>query len=173
MSQRPVIRSFEADEWRAYRDLRLRALADSPDAFGSTLGEEEGRPEDEWRGRLAVGIASADHLPLVAELGGEAVGLVWGHIDSSEPERAHLYQMWVAPSARGLGAGRMLLGAVIAWAANADASVLELGVTDGETPARRLYSRAGLLPVGEPEGLRPGSAVMVRTMQLALKDREI
>src|SRR5467141_3759237 len=29
----PTVRAFSAGEWHVYRDLRLRALADSPDAF--------------------------------------------------------------------------------------------------------------------------------------------
>jgi len=31
------IRPFRAEEWPAYRALRLRALADAPDAFSTTL----------------------------------------------------------------------------------------------------------------------------------------
>jgi len=31
------VREFLPDEWQTYRALRLRSLAESPDAFGSTL----------------------------------------------------------------------------------------------------------------------------------------
>ena len=43
------IRRVRADEWEALRDLRLRALADSPHAFATTLAEAERRSEAEWR----------------------------------------------------------------------------------------------------------------------------
>jgi hypothetical protein len=33
----PTVRRFAASEWRIYRALRLQALHDAPDAFGSTL----------------------------------------------------------------------------------------------------------------------------------------
>jgi hypothetical protein len=36
----PEIRAFAPHEWRIYRDLRLRALSDSPDAFVRTFAEE-------------------------------------------------------------------------------------------------------------------------------------
>jgi GNAT superfamily N-acetyltransferase len=169
MSQIPKIRTFAPHEWGTYRDLRLRALADSPDAFGSTLAEEQDRSDAEWSRRLALGADSRSNLPLVAEVHGEPIGLAWGRIETSDPDVAALYQMWVAPSHRGLGAGRMLLEAVIAWARAQNASYLDLGVTCGDSPARRLYERAGLKPMGEPQPLRPGSQLLGQPMRLALR----
>ena len=42
------IRRIGADEWGELRDLRLRALQDAPDAFGSTYEEESIRTDAEW-----------------------------------------------------------------------------------------------------------------------------
>jgi len=53
MSASPAAHRFAPHEWRIYRDLRLRALADSPDAFGSTFERERDRPDAEWADRLA------------------------------------------------------------------------------------------------------------------------
>jgi hypothetical protein len=75
MTDAPTVRAFSADEWRGYRDLRLRALADSPDAFGSTLTEETSRLDAEWARRFASSADSRVSLPLVAE--GLASGLDW------------------------------------------------------------------------------------------------
>jgi ribosomal protein S18 acetylase RimI-like enzyme len=153
----PSVRRLGAHEWRAYRDLRLRALGDSPDAFASTLEAARQRPEGYWVERLASGAASAWDLPLVAEEAGELVGLAWGTIDPAAPGTAHVIQMWVAPESRGRGCGSMLLDAIVAWAGEAQARSVVLSVACGDTPARRLYSRAGFRPVGGPEPLRPGS----------------
>ena len=170
MADVPSIRTCAADEWRSYRDLRLRALADSPDAFGSTLAAEAGRPDAEWARRLASSADARVSLPLVAELGGELIGLAWGRIDASAPDVAALYQMWVAPTHRGRGVGQKLLEAVIAWATAQNAASLELGVTCGDSPARRLYERTGFKPLGEPQPLRPGSTLLAQLMRLALKN---
>lgn len=168
VTETPTVRAFSADEWRIYKDLRLCALADSPDAFGSTLAEEASRLDTEWARRLASGADSRMNLPVVAEVHSEPIGLAWGRIESPNPDVAVLYQMWVAPTHRGLGAGRMLLRAVIAWARARNASFLDLGVTCGDSPARRLYERAGFKPRGEPQPLRQGSTLLAQSMRLEL-----
>jgi len=42
------VQTARGEDWRAIRDLRLRALIDAPDAFGSTYEDE--RESDEPRG---------------------------------------------------------------------------------------------------------------------------
>jgi ribosomal protein S18 acetylase RimI-like enzyme len=81
--------------------------------------------------------------------------------------------MWVAPDHRAMGAGQMLLEAVIAWARATNASYLALVVTCGNGPAMRLYARAGFQPVGEPEPVRPGSELLAQAMRLALRTAEL
>ena len=115
-----------------------------------TLADEECRPDAEWAARLTSGADSRHDLPLVAESGAEPVGLAWGRIEPSDPQMAYLYQVWVAPSRRGLGTGRTLVDAVVAWAPATDARNLTLGDACGDTRATRLYTRAGFRPGGEP-----------------------
>jgi GNAT superfamily N-acetyltransferase len=97
------------------------------------------------------------------------VGLAWARIDPAEPDRAYLYQMWVAPPFRRLGVGRMLLAAATAWARASNARSLALSVTCGSVPAERLYTAAGFTPAGAPEPIRPGSPLLVQPMQLELR----
>jgi ribosomal protein S18 acetylase RimI-like enzyme len=172
MTDPPVVTRFAPSDWRSYRDLRLRALADSPDAFASTLDAERTRPDAEWARRLELAAAGSTDLPLVARVGGPPAGLAWGRLDAHLPGVAHLYQVWVAPEFRGRGVGRMLLDAVIQWARAAGARELVLDVTRGDTPATRLYLRAGFRPAGEPEPLREGSALEVQPMRLTLGDAD-
>ncbi|MGZ5093862.1 MAG: GNAT family N-acetyltransferase [Burkholderiales bacterium] len=166
MSGVPSVRAFASHEWRSYRELRLRALAESPDAFGSTLALEEGRTDEDWSARLAHGMASGSDLPLVVEVSGKAVGLAWAKINESDHTVANLYQMWVSPSYRRMGAGRMLVCTAIDWARAANLQALILCVTSGDSPATRLYTSAGFKSVGAPEPLRPGCPLFPHTMKL-------
>ena len=162
------VRRLLPHEWRAYRELRLRALADSPDAFGTTLEVEQAKPDEYWSERLSSTAASQFELPIIAEAEGKFVGLVWGWIDPSKPDTAHVFQMWVAPEARGKGLGARLLDSVVAWAREARVKSVMLRVTCGDSPARKLYVRAGFAPVGDPEPLRPHSSVLAQPMALSV-----
>ena len=163
-----AVRRFAANEWRTYRTLRLSALADSPDAFGSTHEREAQRTDGEWQDRLAVGVAARDQMPVVALIDETPVGIAWGRRDERDPTVGHLFQVWVAPDYRGRGVGRLLMSAVVEWARGLGLRTLRLGVTPSHPAALRLYRNAGYVDAGQPEPLRPGSLVMSQPMQLVL-----
>jgi GNAT superfamily N-acetyltransferase len=165
----PKIRSFAEHEWAIYKDLRLAALTESPDAFASTLAKETQRSDAEWASRLAAGVRSSWDFPVMAEMNGQSIGLAWGRIEESNRTVANLYQVWVYPTYRRRGAGQLLLDAVTSWAIGKQAHYLELGVTCGDTPAMRLYTRAGFEPVGQPEPIRPGAELLGQKMRLNLR----
>ena len=166
-----AIRTLRPDDWTIYRDLRLAALADSPQAFCSTLAEEAARADDAWAARLAAPALGAyrQGWPFIAALDGTPMGLAWVKLDAPDATTASLYQVWVAPQARRRGVGAALLDAAITWAHERRATVLHLDVTAGDGAAARLYRRAGFVDVGTPES-RPGTDLSEQAMVLALGD---
>jgi ribosomal protein S18 acetylase RimI-like enzyme len=163
-----IVRPFQADEWPLYRELRLRALRDSPDAYGSILELEAALTDDEWAARLARGAQSATELPLVGECGGEPCGLAWVRLDDDAPETAHLYQMWVSAEHRRRGVARALVDAAAAWARVMGALQLDLDVTSNNEAAIRLYEGAGFVLHGERRPLRAGSTLEAQGMRRVL-----
>jgi ribosomal protein S18 acetylase RimI-like enzyme len=166
----PALRRLGASDWSLYRDIRLRSLAESPNAFGSTLAIEQAHRDDAWSARLSRAAASDHDCVLVAEQDGVALGLIWAQVDPSDTSTVNLFQMWVAPALRGQGIGHRLLQEAIDWARRRQARRVHLGVTDADTPAMRLYTRAGFAVVGAPAPLRPGSALLAQSMQLLLHE---
>jgi ribosomal protein S18 acetylase RimI-like enzyme len=183
MTVRPVrtVRRARPDEWAVLRELRLRALADAPDAFASTLADEAGAPEEMWRRRADGG---PDVLNLVAEargsrmandslvshddtshrddggsVAGDGVGMATVRLEPDKGGRAHLLGMWVDPRYRGRGVATALLDHALGWARDRGATEMVLWVADHNTAARRLYERAGFVATGDRQPLPSNPAL--------------
>lgn len=167
------VRTFATGEWQTYRDLRLQSLADSPEAFGSTLAEEQTLTDFHWSRRLTAGADPDWDLPLLAEADGKPIGLAWGRIEKSNPEVACLYQVWVNSKFRGIGVGQILVKTAIDWAKSRDAKYLDLSVTYRDSPAMRLYQRSGFKPQGRPQAFHNGSPLLLLKMRLGLQTESV
>ena len=125
------------------RALRLQALSDAPEAFGSTLDRELARTTADWQRWLSPGATFLLEAPEGTS------GLVAGQLDATDPTAVHLMAMWVHPAIRGTGAADELVAAVIAWAASGDAKTVRLDVFQGNVRARHFYERLGFRETGE------------------------
>lgn len=160
------VRTARPDEWRHVRDLRLRALADSPDAFGSTFERERVYAKREWL-RWISGWELAVNRLLVAIDEQTWIGMAVGS-RADDDERAHLYAMWVDPGSRRTGVGRRLVEAILEWAEAEGATEIELGATAINRDAVVFYERLGFADTGERHALRDGSALEVVVMRRGL-----
>ncbi|MBA3780324.1 MAG: GNAT family N-acetyltransferase [Nocardioides sp.] len=130
------------DDWALFRDIRLRALADAPGAFGSRFDDWVDAPESSWRSRL-----ENVKLNLVARHGDEAVGMASGSLDGDD---AALISMWVDPVARGTGTAQALIEAVVGWARGLERTTY-LMVRSDNPRAIAAYERAGFVYLGVPD----------------------
>jgi ribosomal protein S18 acetylase RimI-like enzyme len=163
------VERFGEDDWVAFREVRLRSLLDSPDAYGSTYGEESSQTERAWRdwaaGRWRAGAAAV----FAGRRGdGTVVGTATSAEYDAEPGVAHVYAMWVAPDARGAGVGRALVDAVAGWARDRGCRRLVLSVTETNDDARRFYEACGFADTGERRALREGSPLQTTVMSKPL-----
>ncbi len=147
------VRRIRPDEGLRLRALRLRALADSPMAFGSTLAREEAFPARVWHERAAGGAAGDERVTFIAERDGEWVGLATGLADDEEGSEPMLVGMFVDPAERGRSVGRALVEAVTAWARARGAGRLSLWVGSANNPAIALYAACGFRPTGDTQPL--------------------
>ena len=159
------VRQAVPDEWERVRALRLRALEDAPEAFGSTLAEERAlERRDDWVAWIS-GWEGATNVLYVAEAAVDRawVGMAVGSRTGEEPS-AHLYAMWVDPVWRARGLGARLVQEVLAWAGSWGARSVVLGVTETNDPAARFYERLGFADTGRRHPLREGSPLSVRIL---------
>ena len=143
-----TVRRLRADETTLLKTLRLRALAESPDAFADSLAGARARPDSYWTDMIRSVTEPDRHAMFLAEDAPAAVGIAFGLVDRERADRAHLGGMWVDPAARRRGVGRALVDAVLAWARERGFGDVVLWVAEGNAAAAALYERAGFTRTG-------------------------
>ena len=146
----------DVDRWKT---LRLRALLDSPSAFGSTHAQVSQWSDAEWLRRVDL-LGGATQAGYLAHDGTADVGMAAGVLCEDDPTRAALISMWVAPAHRGRSVGRLLVTRVADWARSRDARTLCLTVTSNNATAVRFYERLGFTMTGRTEPY-PNDPVLV------------
>lgn len=137
------IQRLAVGEVERFRTIRLRALAEAPRAFGTRREDAVAWAPEAWS-ELFSGLTL-----FVAVVDGHDVGLVRGAAETGAERAARLGSLWVAPEARGTGAGTSLINAVIDWAKSEGFTELILDVTDDNRWAVALYARMGFERTGE------------------------
>ena len=143
-SQAVTVRRLVADDWQAYRAIRLAMLDESPAAFGSTHAEAASFDEQLWKQRLT------ENVVLLASVGKVPAGsTMYSEYGATDPGDCSLFGMWVDPGFRQVGVGRALVDAVVAQARAAGKRRVVLHVVADNTVARRLYEREGFVATGQ------------------------
>jgi ribosomal protein S18 acetylase RimI-like enzyme len=155
------VRALTEVDGANYRDLRLRALREEPEAFGASYEERVGRPLEETAARLRQTSEPPDHFTLGAFAPDDRlIGSVsfTRQTPSKERHRGTITAMYVAPEARGRGTGKQLLRAAIARAQALEGmEQITLGVVSTNAAARALYRALGFVVFGhEPRALKVG-----------------
>jgi ribosomal protein S18 acetylase RimI-like enzyme len=157
------IREVSPADWETMRDVRLTALRETPDAFGSTYAREAAFSEEQWRARISS--RSVTYLAYLADGAAEAAGIAGVYVVDGT---ADLVSMWVRPSARGQKAGEALVTACADWARDHGHDEMFLWVTESNAPARRLYERCGFTPTGDRQPLPSDPSLPEIRMRRAL-----
>jgi GNAT superfamily N-acetyltransferase len=163
------IRRIRADEGLRLKTLRLRALADSPMAFGSTLAREQAYPDALWHERAAHGAASDKAVTVVAEHDNRLLGMATGFLpESPHAQDPTMVGVFVDSAVRRQGVGALLVEKVIDWVRARGSARLLIWITDGNEPALALYRRAGFRTTGatRPNAHTPGLAEFEMLLEL-------
>ncbi|EPL9568252.1 N-acetyltransferase family protein [Providencia rettgeri] len=149
----PKIRLLELADAQDFRDIRLSALKESPEMFGSTYACEEKLSIEVFEARLR------DAMVFGAYIDKEIVGLSVLKQDGGpkDAHKAYLSGVFVAPEQRGHGIAEKLLLAVKRYA-NEHMEQIMLTVVDGNKAAISLYEKHGFKIYGvEPRALKEGT----------------
>jgi RimJ/RimL family protein N-acetyltransferase len=153
-----TIKPLEADDWDAFWALRLRALAEHPDAFGSELDETLAAGEQAARERFApLQDDPVNQIFGAFDQEGTLAGVagILGNDHRKMRHRVFVWGVYVVPEARGTGVGKALMGACVDHA-RATPGVLQvhLTVASHNAAAIAIYERCGFVRYGrEPRSL--------------------
>jgi ribosomal protein S18 acetylase RimI-like enzyme len=163
---RPRIRAANASDGPLVRDVNLQMLLDSPDAFGESLAEVQGRAVAEWTRFAERCAAGVDTAAFLAEDDQGVCGFVRGDTKDprTPPGTVLVSQLWTAPRQRGKGLGRELMDAVTRWAAGRRAARICLGVAESNLGVQKFYERLGYADSGIRMPLQPDHQLQVVVM---------
>jgi GNAT superfamily N-acetyltransferase len=138
-----TIRLCGLDDWEGLRAIRLEALSDTPEAFGSTYEESVRWSDAQWKN------AASTRLYYLADRDGRVVGMVSGGFNDGYPGTRWLYGMYVTPSERGTGTADRLVRSIEEWARKHGVDEIYLHVTTSVARARAFYEKLGFRSTGE------------------------
>jgi len=160
--KRMHIRRLNPEDAMSFRELRLRALKDHPDAFGTSYEEAANLSIEKTAEKLKP---SPDAFVLGAfDEAGKLVGMVGFHREKGMKKRHKgvIWGMYCLPECRGKGVGKALLAEVVKRARKMKGlELITLRVVASNDPAKNLYLSVGFRTWGkEPRSLKIGSRYM-------------
>lgn len=162
-----IVRVLGEDDWEDYRRLRLASLEADPDAFASSVAEEQEYDEALWRDRMRRSqrlLALRDDQ----EVGVASVGEARDE-DGVMEGMAELFGMWVRPEVRGTGVAWQLVTAAADQARSDGHRQLRLWVATDNGRAVGFYSSYGFRPADERRPMTTDASVEEIAMTLPLQ----
>lgn len=156
------VRSLSENEWQVYREVRLAALADAPDAFVASLEAEEACGEDFWRERM-----HRAHR-IVAERDAKLVGLVGLGLHDEDPEAGEVFGLWTAPTVRGQHVARDLVSTAARRATEDGCRLLYFWAVSDNASAIGFASSFGFRPTSQRRPVRVADGASEDTDEVAL-----
>jgi ribosomal protein S18 acetylase RimI-like enzyme len=131
-----------------------------------------GAYDDAW---MQAELRKKDAFVMLAEAEGAPIGFVkagrCGLPVFHEEGAFEVHRLYIHPIRQGQGVGSALLREAMAWCRGKEAQAVYIGVWENNVGAQRLYSRFGVVPVGEypfPVGSQIDREIIMKTKKNGL-----
>jgi len=140
-----TVRALQPEEVDLCRMLRLRALADAPNAFGERYNDAVHHTSDYWTKFIQSLTPPSKQRMFLACDGEVCSGSVFAMLDRKRERAGRVGGMWVDSKFRQQGIGLALLEAVFDWARENEFGEVWLWCEAGDNAAHRLYQKVGFV----------------------------
>ncbi len=138
-----TVRRINIGEGTLYKRLRLASLAESPEAFGTTLTEAKARSKESWHEQADCTSEGCDQATFLAFSNGEPIGLAALYWDAQDESLGTLIQVWVDPEHRGSNVAVKLLDEIFTWAKKNEFACISAWVVKTNRQMSRLLTKYG------------------------------
>lgn len=145
-----TLRPIHLRDDTAFQALRLQALQEHPEVYGSDYSEQANEPLEYWQDRIQRTLGSEYQALFVTEASGQLVAMT-GIFRETGPKQRHyatIYGVYVDPGWRGNRITDHLIALCLEWARNHAVSMARLSVVISNTSAIRCYARCGFTVYG-------------------------
>ena len=160
------VRRIQKGQGALLRDVRLKALAESPLAFGAKLSDEETIPLNEFEIKADLQATSETSTTFLAFDKTTVVGQIGAFIDHTN--NAFICAMWVSPNNRKQGIGKNLITSAVAWLNQLDNNKVYAWVADDNATAKSFYKSIGFISTNTKQPL-PSSENISETLYVITK----
>lgn len=142
---------LSANDWREFKELRLKALKDEPQAFGKSYEEAAKDSDDAWKSRLESA-GSGRSWSVFARVNGKLVGMIGAGIHSDEPDKVWIHATYVDSDYRGRDIAKKLMQTILEEIESVSPDkIVKLGVNKEQIAAVELYKQFGFKVTGEQD----------------------
>jgi ribosomal protein S18 acetylase RimI-like enzyme len=131
------------ERWQQYKELRLEALKNEPQAFAETYEKVEGIDGEEWTRRLSLD--DRVNIRMVAEnKDGRLVGMMTAVRSKDNKNNALIINVYINKDYRGAGLGKKMLKEILNLLEKVDdIKIIELTVNVAQGAAVSIYKTCG------------------------------
>ena len=142
------IKTLTKNDAEDYRQIRIEALYNNPDSFGTMYQEEAAETIEYFRNKIPI---DSNNFILGCYNDNKIIGIVVFHQESriKTKHKAYIRSMYVKEEYRRQGIGELLLNELIEKAKAIDGiEILLLDIVTNNIPAKRLYLSFGFKTYG-------------------------
>lgn len=157
--------------WLDYKNLRLKALKEEPQSFGSSYEDHKDNTDSEWQQRLEEYKQGKKAWMFFAEKSGKLIGMVGGWQEETDIQQGivNIMGMYVVPEYRGKGISKLLLHTLLEeLKKNTSIKKVTLTVNTSKTSAFNLYKNLGFVEI-EKKMEKMGDGVEYEVVEMEKK----